>query len=257
MAIELADAGDLSAIQIDDQVIVTARRQNAEPGDVLVLDERPVRAEYPEFSLLRENLFSQRPHEFADSASHYAFRAIKSNAPISWVTVFEKNGSRRLPVEQRHGGVEQSGMQFDLPILDSRTPLSMVIGTMRKTDRRAVILREPHNEFRLLTNYEIARAYVNDLGLKDVASRAHPISLWRNAIPQRRTRLFSMVDPQNAPFGHVTSLFESIGGTVANSAKICLCSSKIPAHTVVDQMPSLDGNPCPRIHTAMAIYECF
>jgi hypothetical protein len=66
-----------------------------------------------------------------------------------------------------------------------------------------------------------------------------------------------MERPADKPLLRVTSLFESVGGSVAGAAKVCLCSSQNKAHTVFDTTPTLDQTPCPKAPKGHGTMNCF
>lgn len=251
---DLSDASDFEAIQIDDQLILTAKRLSGEPGDILFFEERPPRGEEPEFSLLRDRI-SVAPH--APPSGTYAFKGAMTNKPVSHVRIFGKEGSHEVSVQQQHGGVRQTGLTFPLPIIDVSSSLNEAVSAMRENDARAVIARSAESDFRLYMNYDLARAFENKFKLDDIYNRGHVVSVWPEAIPRIRTRLFSMVQPRGQRVMAVTSLFETIGNSVAHGARICCCTSMARNHTVFDQTPTLDGTPCVKPIAGHGTYQCF
>jgi hypothetical protein len=131
------------------------------------------------------------------------------------------------------------------------------VRAMKENDARAIVVRAPRNDFRLISNYDVARAYENDLTIEDIYEEGHPVTSWPDAIPQYRDRLFSMVRPGDERHINVTSLFEGIANGVTQGAKICRCTSNLKGHTVMDQNPSLDGTPCVKPTNGHGTYECF
>jgi hypothetical protein len=251
---DFSDASDFEAIQIDDQLILTARRHIGEPGDILFFEERQARTEAPEFALLLDRI-SVAPQ--APPSGLYAFKGAVANRPVSHVRVFDKDGPKDILVQQRHGGVAQTGLTFPLPVVDVSLSLNEAVTAMRENNARAIVTRASGNDFRLFTNYDVARAFENESRLEDIRDRGHMVSVWPDAIPPVRTRLFSMVRPLDQHVMAVTSLFETIGNAVAHGVKICRCTSMARNHTVFDQTPSLDGSPCVRPIAGHGTYKCF
>jgi hypothetical protein len=253
MPMALSDASVYEAIQIDDQLVLTATRQSGEPGDILFFQQRPSSEGPPEFALLKDQI-SVTPQ--APPSGLYAFKGIMAKGQVSHVRIYEKGGTYRdIPVKQRQA--EETGTTFTLPVIDISSSLDEAVAAMRESDARAIVTRSPGNHFQLFTNFDIARAYENDLTLKDINDRGHVVTAWPETIPAMRTRLFSMVRPRNQRLIAVTSLFETIGNGVAHGSKICRCSSNAKNHTVMDGNPSLDGTPCVRPLPGHGIYQCF
>ena len=240
MPMDLSDASGFEALQIDDQLIVTAKRQSGEPGDILFFEERPPTAGVPQFALLLERI-SVAPH--APPSGMYAFKGAMTTRPFSHVRIFGKAGPQEIPVQQLHGGVRQTGMTFSLPVIDLSSSLDEAVSAMRDNNARAIVARASANDFRLYMNYDVARAYEKKSTLEDIRNRGHIVSVWPDVIPPTRTRLFSMVRPRDQHVMAVTSLFETIGNGVAHGSKICRCTSMASNHTVFDQTPSSMGHP--------------
>lgn len=254
MPMDLSDASDFEAIQIDDQLILTAKRNSGEPGDILFFEERPSRAEEPEFSLLLDRI-PVAPH--APPSGMYAFKGAITRREVPYVRIFGKEGSQEIRVQQRPGGVGQTGLTFSLPLLDRSLSLTDAVNAMKENNARAIVAGASADDFRLLMNYDVARAFENKSTLEDIQSRGHIVSVWPEEIPVVRTRLFSMVRPRNQRVMAITSLFETIGNGVANAARICRCTSMERNHTVFDLTPSLDGTPCVRPIAGHGTYQCF
>jgi hypothetical protein len=252
MPMDLSDANVYEAIQIGDQLILTARRFSGEPGDILFFQERSSSDGPPEFALLKDRI-SVTPN--APPSGMYAFKGALAKEPVPYVRIFGKRGSQEIQVQ--HKQAEDTGTTFQLPVIDLFSSLDEAVSAMRENDARAIVTRSSGNDFRLFTNYDIARAYENNSSLEDIRDRGHVVSVWREAIPPTRTRLFSMVRPQNQRVMAVTSLFETIGNGVAHGAKICRCTSNAKNHTVMDENPSLDGRPCVRPIAGHGTYQCF
>jgi hypothetical protein len=241
------------AVQIGEQLVVMAKRDVGEPGDVLFFQERPSEDKIPEFSILRDRI-SVAPQSL--SSGSFAFKGLITQQRIPHVRIYEKGGGfKTIPVVDQEA--EATGTMLKLPVIDRSSPLAEAVRAMKESDARAVVVRAPRNDFRLLTNYDVARAYENDLTIEDIYGEGHAVTSWRDAIPEKRDRLFSMVRPGDERLVNVTSLFEGIANGVTQGAKICRCTSNLKNHTVMDQNPSLDGTPCVKPTSGHGTYECF
>jgi hypothetical protein len=252
MAVDLSEAR-YSAVQIGEQLVVMAERDVGDPGDILFFQERPSEDKVPEFAILK-NRISVAPDSL--SSGSFAFKGLMTQQPISHVRIYEKGGGfQTIPVA--HQQAEATGSKLTLPLIDLSSPLAEAVHAMKENDARAVVVRTPQNDFRLVTNYDVAKAYENDLTLEDIYEEGHAVTSWRDAIPEKRDRLFSMVRPGNERLIDVTSLFEVIANGVTQGAKICRCTSNLKNHTVMDQNPSLEGKPCVKPTSGHGTYECF
>jgi hypothetical protein len=257
MSSELSNSDELNAIQINDHLILTARRRVGQPGQILYFQQRSSSAGMPEFALLRENVEDLPIAPGAPPSGTFAFMETRVATPVPMVRVFGKDGHRDMPVQQFSEGIPAAGMKLSLPVINSTASVDDAIRAMRNRDTRAVVVSYSPTNYQLLMNHQIARAHLQHLTLADIRPQGHTVSSWSDAIPEPRTRLFSMVQPLNQPTADIASLYESVGGVVANASKICLCSSNIRSHTVWDQAPSLDGTPCRKPTQGHGTLKCF
>jgi G:T/U-mismatch repair DNA glycosylase len=252
MPIDLSKADRYEAIQIGEQVVLSATRDLGEPGEILFFQERSSEDNILEFAILKDQIpvGPQSP-----PSGRYAFKGLMSKERLEQVRIYEKGGFQLIPVVQKEA--EPTGTTLTLPVIDLSSSLDQAVRAMKGSDARAVVVRAPLNDFRLVTNYDVARAYENDLTLEDIFDQGHAVTSWREAIPPTRDRLFSMVRPRDEDQIAVTSLFESIGIGVMQGGKICRCTSNLKGHTVMDENPSLDGTSCAKPTTGHGRYECF
>jgi hypothetical protein len=252
MPMDLSKANRYEAIQIGEQLVLTATRDSGELGEILFFQERPSEDNTPEFAILHDRI-SVAPQ--SPPSGRYAFKGLMFKERLKHVRIYEKGGFQLIPVVQKQA--ERTGTTFTLPIIDLSSSLDQAVRAMKESNARAIVVRAPRNDFRLVTNYDVARAYENDLKLEDIYDQGHVVTSWREAIPPTRDRLFSMVRPRDEHQIAVTSLFESIGNGVMQGGKICRCTSNLKGHTVMDENPSLDGNLCAKPITGHGTYECF
>lgn len=251
MPIDLSKAS-YEAVQIGEQLVVLAKREASDPGDVLFFQERPSEDNVPEFAILKDRL-SVAPQ--SPPSGRYAFKGLITRQRVPHVRIYEKGGGfQTIPVVQREAG--PTGTNLKLPVIDLSSSLDEAVRAMKESNARAVVVRAPRNDFRLVTNYDVARAYEKDLTIEDVYGEGHAVSSWRGAIPPTRDRLFSIVRPGDERHIEVTSLFETIANGVTQGGKICRCTGN-KTHNVMDENPSLDGKPCVKPISGHGIYECF
>lgn len=254
MPMDLSKAAHYEAVQVGEQLVVMAHRDTSEPGDILVIQERPSISNLPEFAIMQDKI-SVLPFSVPPGLS--AFRGLITKANPQYVRVFEKGSAKPREILVDHRVAKHTGTTFELPVVDASSSLHDAVAAMREQDKRAVIVQAPNHQFRLVTNYEVARAFEKQLRLGDIFVQGHSVTSWKEAVPFTRDRLFSIVRPRLQPIIPVTSLFETIANIVIQGPRLCQCTSHQQGHTVMDQNPTLHGSPCIRPLAGHGTYECY
>jgi hypothetical protein len=254
MPMDLSKAAYYEAVQVGAQLVVIAHRDISEPGNILVIQERPSSSYLPEFAIMQDRI-SVLPHSVSPGLS--AFRGMITTANPQYVHIFEKGRAEPKEILVDHRVAENTGTTFELPVIDASSSLQDAVAAMRGQDKRAVIVRAPNHQFRLVTNYEVARAFEKKLSLGDIFAQGHSVTSWKEAVPFTRDRLFSIVRPHLQPIIPVTSLFETIANIVIQGPRLCQCTSHKQGHTVMDQNPTLHGASCIRPLAGHGTYDCY
>jgi hypothetical protein len=156
MPMYLSKAAHYEAVQVGEQLVVMAHRDTSEPGDILVIQERPSISGLPEFAIMQDKI-SVLPHSVPPGLS--AFRGLITKANPQYVRIFEKGSAEPREILVDHRVAENTGTTFELPVVDASSSLHDAVAAMREQDKRAVIVQAPNHQFRLVTNYEVARAF--------------------------------------------------------------------------------------------------
>jgi hypothetical protein len=237
------------------QVVIIARRRRDNPHAILYFESTASSPISHDFALLHDPVPVIVESEGAPSEV-VAFKAFDSTDRVSEVRVLDENGVQTVLVTPRPDGFEQGGADIDLPLLPASATPEQAINQMKTFDRRAIIVAYDFADYQLLMNYEIARAYLDRSTLVSMRGLGHPVSI-REGRPTPRMRLFTTKQPAGQTLIRITSLFESVGGIVANAGKICVCSGRKKEHTVVDASPSLDQSPCSKAPLGHGTLSCF
>jgi hypothetical protein len=251
---ELCFAESYEAIQMMNQVVLIA--QGHERIGHTVHFERSLSSSWPpEYDLLHEE---SAGISGTITTPFYAFKAFDSPDPLHEVRIRDRNGVRTILVTQKSEGFQGGGGNLSLPLLSASATLDQAIDRMRSLDQRAIVVAYTPNEHKLFLNHQIARAYTDNISFVTMRDLGHPVSITEGRPgPVRRMHLFSMEQPSGRNLVRVTTLFESVEGSVAHVTKVCLCSSSNRTHTVFDRSPSLDQTPCLKAPPGHGTYNCF
>lgn len=252
---ELTSADNLEAYQVGNQVIVIARIRNPRLRTIPYLEgprpgQRPIVC-----SLLTDTSIITVDPVHQAGPDLVAFRTFRVEDPIQNLRVQQSTGPQVIRVELRNEGFLEGGSTFDLPIISAKGSIERAITRMKLSNRRAVVVEYSHGEQDLFMNYQIARAYTNRSTFAVMRELGHPIVTWQGS--GSRMGLFSMTPADSAQMVRITSAFESVAGGVRDAGRICLCSTNKPQHTVLDQVPTLDKQPCRKVPKGHGTYSCF
>jgi hypothetical protein len=255
MVPKLSFAESYEAHQVGSQIVLLARRKRNNPTDIVYFESASAAPEEDEFSLLQDPSIVAVQTDTARSEV-VAFKEFNSKDRVPYIRVRDTKGIQKIVVTFHPKGIEAGGTDFDVPFLPASATLGDAIAQMKSFDKRAVVVGYDLFAYQLFMNYQIAQGYLDRMTFAAMRNLGHPVSVHETR-PVGRIRLFSMERPADKPLLRVTSLFESVGGSVAGAAKVCLCSSQNKAHTVFDTTPTLDQTPCPKAPKGHGTMNCF
>lgn len=250
MSAQLCAADGYEALQINTHVIVIGKGQHHN-HDPLVYFENTV-IEKPLCTLYHESPSLDINRSKVDFNAYTSFEWPN---PLSNVTVEDLKGSHSIQVVQHPNGIMHTGGgEVDLPVVPETASLDDAVQQMKLFDKRAVLVNLSKG-YELFMNYQIARHYGEYTFMKNLRGKGQVVGASLFSPGSSRHHLFAVTSPFGST-ARVLTLFETVANNVANSRRICLCSSGNHKHTVTEP-PGVDKSPCVNAPPNHGIYNCF
>jgi hypothetical protein len=247
---ELCAADGYEALQINTHVVVVGKGQHQNHDPLVYFDNNVI--DKPLCTLYHE---SPSLEVSKGKVSFNAYTSFEWPVALPNVLVEDLKGSHSIQVVQHPNGIMHAGGgELDLPVLPETASLDDAVRQMKLFDKRAVLMNTT-NGYELFMNYQIARHYGRYSSMKDLRGKGQVVGAPAFSLGFNRHHLFAITSA-GGPVAHVLTLFETVASSVANSRRVCLCTSGNHRHTVYEP-PGVDKSPCVNAPPNHGVYDCF